>query len=218
MSNVKRNWVLTIATLALLAVPAAAQDDRISLRDALNRQHDDIGEEALTPEQEAVIHYQQGVALVQRAIAQEQKANENEGAKRDKLLKKAAKSFEGAAREFQTSTKKNPAQLESWSGLGWVCRRTAQWDAAVKAYDKALSIEPNLTAAVEGRAEAYLALNRIEEVRLAYAHLERADQKNARQLLGAVENWVKQQHSAGQADTDAVRTMMEFVVEKRQAS
>ena len=26
--------------------------------------------------------------------------------------------------------------LESWSGLGWALRRTAQWDDAIEAYDR----------------------------------------------------------------------------------
>ncbi len=58
------------------------------------------------------------------------------------------------------------------------------------AYDRALSLAPNYAEAVEYRAEAYLALNRIPEAQRAYYQLVGLDDDGAVKLLAAFSGWV----------------------------
>ena len=65
---------------------------------------------------------------------------------------------------FQAAVKKNPALFQAWGSLGYAYRKVGNYPASLEAYGKALEIEPNYTPAIEYRAEAYLALNRLDEV------------------------------------------------------
>ena len=63
----------------------------------------------------------------------------------------------------EASTDKDAHFHEAFSSLGYARRKLGMYEGALSAYDTALSLVPNYAEAVEYRAEAYLALNRIPE-------------------------------------------------------
>ena len=67
----------------------------------------------------------------------------------------------------------NPQLHEAYSSLGYALRKTGRFDESIEAYNRALQLNPSYSEAIEYRAEAYLALGRLDEVKAAYMELFR---------------------------------------------
>ena len=64
--------------------------------------------------------------------------------------------------------------------MGFAYRKTGDYAKALEMYDQAIKMAPGFfPEAVEYRAEAYLALNRIDDARQSYLDLFAADRKQA---------------------------------------
>lgn len=132
------------------------------------------------------------------AISRKEKADKLEAealaapdaAKREKLLAKSQKEHEASVKKYLNATEKDPKLYPAWGGLGYAYRKTRRFDEALAAYDKSLALNPAYTPAVEYRAEAYLGLNRLEEVKAAYMTLFSSDRKRADELAAAIDTWV----------------------------
>src|SRR4051812_8006248 len=96
-----------------------------------------------------------------------------------KLQAKIAKGLENAAADFERAVKNDPSLYQAYSELGFTLRKMGKFDESLAAYDKSLSIQPNYSAALEYRAEAYLGLNRVDEARKTYMGLFAADRPRA---------------------------------------
>ena len=72
--------------------------------------------------------------------------------------------------------------FQAWGSLGYAYRVTGNYPASLEAYAKALEIQPAYTPAIEYRAEAYLGLGRLDEVKSAYMTLFNSDRKRADEL------------------------------------
>ena len=157
----------------------------------------------LTPEQEAAQRYNDGLKHKDKAdaLASEAEAEASNAKKRAKLEASARKEYEKAMKEFLAATDRNPAMFQAHGGLGYVYRKTGDFAAALKAYDRALELEPKYTPAIEYRAEAYLGVNRVDEAKTAYMALFNADRARADELAAAMKSWLqrRRQDAAGLA-------------------
>jgi len=157
----------------------------------------------LTPEQEAAQRYNDGLKHKDKAdaLAREAEAETSDAKKRAKLEASARKEYEKAMKEFLAATDRNPAMFQAHGGLGYVYRRTGDLAAALKAYDRALELEPRYTPAIEYRAEAYLGVNRLDDAKTAYMTLFNADRARADELAVAMQTWLqkRRQDAAGLA-------------------
>ena len=148
--------------------------------------------QAATPEQEAASLYNDGISYRDKAAKFEKEAaEEKDSAKAEKLLAKAKDRHESSIKPFQAAVKKNPALFQAWGSLGYAYRKVGNYPASLEAYGKALEIEPNYTPAIEYRAEAYLALNRLDEVKTVYITLFNMDRPRADELAVAIDKWVE---------------------------
>jgi tetratricopeptide (TPR) repeat protein len=96
-------------------------------------------------------------------------------------------------------------------------RKVGNYNASLDAYGKALQIQPNYTPAIEYRAEAYLGLNRLDDVKSAYMTLFTADRPRADELTAAMEKWVdKRQADPGGVDPATVESFGKWVAERKQ--
>lgn len=148
-------------------------------------------EEEKTPEQLAIEHYNNGIINRDQAWKLEKKLGETAEDKRAKLEKKVRSTFQSAIRDFREATRHNPAMFQAYGELGYALRRTGAFEEALEAYDQALALEPNYTEAIEYRAEAYLALNRIDEAKAAYEILVVKNRQHAIELLEAMQRWLQ---------------------------
>jgi tetratricopeptide (TPR) repeat protein len=111
-------------------------------------------------------------------------------AKAAKLQAKLSKGLENAAADLERAVKNDPQLFQAYSELGFTYRKMGKFKESLEAYDKALSLSPDYTPAIEYRAEAYLGLNRLDEARTAYTDLFAGDRPKADALLISMKSFV----------------------------
>jgi tetratricopeptide (TPR) repeat protein len=104
--------------------------------------------------------------------------------------KVARKEFEAAVKDFQDAVRLMPDSYRAHNALGYALRKLGNYDQALASYEKALKLAPNFGDAIEYRAEAYLALNRLNDAKQSYIHLFVHDRANANVLMKAMKAWV----------------------------
>jgi tetratricopeptide (TPR) repeat protein len=125
-----------------------------------------------------------------RAWEYEQKASGTTASKdRDVYTASAEREYKLAIETYRSAVKLNSRHHEGFGSLGYALRKIGQYDEALKAYDRALKMKPNYAEALEYRAEAYLGLNRVDDVKLDYQRLVGLDKALARTFLTAAAEW-----------------------------
>jgi tetratricopeptide (TPR) repeat protein len=156
-----------------------------------------------TPEEMAVEAYNSGIARRDRAAKAEAQAfKDKKASDRAKNEKKAREEYEKALKDFEKAMKLNPAMPQAYNGMGFSYRKLGDYDKALTYYDKALELAPRFLDAIEYRAEAYLALNRIDDAKQAYLTLFGMDRKQADSLMAAMKEYVAKK-KADPAGVDA---------------
>jgi tetratricopeptide (TPR) repeat protein len=135
-------------------------------------------------------------ALATAALNTGMKRLENGDALERSNPKGARKEFEAASKEFQTAIRYAPENYRAHNGLGYSYRKLGLYERALESYDRALTLAPSYTLAIEYRAEAYLGLNRLEDVKRAYMQLFVADRGASNVLMKAMKMWVEQRRAA----------------------
>lgn len=175
---------------------------------------------ALTPEQQAVEYFNDGLSHRDKADKLEREAlAEKDPAKQAKLLGKSKSQHEASIKKYEKAVAKDPTLFQAWGSLGYAYRKTGNYPTALEAYDKALALQANYTPAIEYRAEAYLGLNRLQEVKTAYMLLFNADRARADELAAAMQKWVeKRQSDAAGVDPAALDDFAKWVADRKQLS
>lgn len=149
---------------------------------------------ALSPQEQAAESYRRGVRYRDEALELERKAATEPAGSR--TAEKARKEFEKAARAFRSAVEDDPALTPAHSELGFALRKLGDYEGSLEAYERALALEPGYAPAVEYRAEAHLALGRLDDVKAAYLELFRGDRAHADQLMAAMKRWVEERQAA----------------------
>lgn len=171
-----------------------------------------------SPAEEAIDHYNAGIKLRDKGVAFQKQAGQAKDEKeRAKLEKKAQKEFQKAITEFQMATQKNPAFYQASSDLGFVLRKTGQYQVALECYNRALSLAPNYTPAIEYRGEAYLGLDRVEDAKQAYLQLFSSDRAKSDQLFEAMKGWEEKRRSdPGTVSPDAIQEFGQWLRQRQE--
>ena len=145
-----------------------------------------------TPREIAIASYNKGLKNRTRAWDYRAKADTatNEK-KRAKYLKKADKQFAKAVKRFEKAIKNEPRLYQAHGSLGYALKQLHQYDEALAAYDLALQLKPDYSEAIEYRAEAHLALGRLEETKSAYIQLINIDRPRADLLMQVIQQWLQ---------------------------
>jgi tetratricopeptide (TPR) repeat protein len=86
--------------------------------------------------------------------------------------------------------------VEAWDQVGYIHLRLGAYREAIDDYNHTLALKPELMEAIEHRAEAYLAVDHLDEVKVAYMDLYNHTPDLAAQLMAAMQKWL----AARQAD------------------
>jgi tetratricopeptide (TPR) repeat protein len=116
------------------------------------------------PEQQAADHYNRALKYRDKAWELEKEAAGASGEEAEKLAKKITKQYEKAATALRSAIDADPKMYQAHGSLGYALRKLEKYDEALAAYDQALALNPGYSEAIEYRAEAYLGLNRLEDV------------------------------------------------------
>jgi tetratricopeptide (TPR) repeat protein len=170
----------------------------------------------MTPEERAVEAYKSGDSHRVKGKKFEEEAVAKTGGDAEKASAKAKGEFEKSLKDFKNAAKLNPQLFQAYNGMGYAYRKTGDYAQALAMYDQAIKMAPGFfPEAVEYRAEAYLALNRIDDARQAYLDLFAADRKQADILMAAMKSWVaaRRADAAGVAP-DAISTFETWIGER----
>lgn len=172
------------------------------------------------PADQATEAYNRGLAGRDKAWQLEAQAESSSDPKqRAKLEQKAQKEYAKAIRAFRSATEADPTMHQAFSSLGYVLRRSGQYEDSLEAYNQALELEPGYAEAIEYRAEAYLGLNRLDEVKEAYMLLFRDDRERAAELMSAMQRWIEaHQSEPGDLDPAAIDKFSVWVRDRAEIS
>jgi tetratricopeptide (TPR) repeat protein len=167
----------------------------------------------MTPQEQAARSYNAGLNHKKRAQEFEEKAAAAKDEKeRAKQLAKAKSQYEDSIDDYKKAIGYDMTSYQAMNEMGYAYRKTGDYEMAVKAYNTALTVRPNFTAAIEYRAEAFLAMAQYEQVKDSYLALIRTDQGEAAALMQAMEAWL-QTH---QQDTTAeAKAFGDWVAERK---
>lgn len=172
------------------------------------------------PADQAAEAYNTGIEHRDKAWELESQAEAASDAdQRSKLEGKARKEYSKAIRAFRSATESDPNMHQAFSSLGYALRKTGDFEASLTAYNQALALEPGYAEAIEYRAEAFLGLNRLEEVKGAYMELFRDDRERADELMVAMQKWIDQRQADPQGlGTEAIEEFSVWVEERSQVA
>ncbi len=171
-----------------------------------------------TPEEAGKTAYNYGLKHRDKAWALEDKAKAAEtDAEREKLLAKAQKQYGKSIPLFETAVENLPTFHQAYSSLGYALRKTGDFEGSLAAYDRALELAPYYGEAIEYRAEAYLALGRLDEVKDAYMTLFAKERALADQLMEAMQAWVAERRAEpGDVAAEKVESFAAWLAERGQ--
>jgi tetratricopeptide (TPR) repeat protein len=151
----------------------------------------------MSPEERAVEAYKSGDDHRVKGKKLEEEAATKKGSEAEKTLAKSKSEFEKSLKDFKNASKLNPKLAPAYNGMGYAYRKTGDYPKALEMYDQAIELaKPQIfPEAIEYRAEAYLALNRLDDARQAYLDLFGVDRKQADILMTAMKSWVSARHT-----------------------
>jgi tetratricopeptide (TPR) repeat protein len=171
---------------------------------------------APSPEEIARSAYNDGVRTVGKAKNLDaDAATATDTARKLKALDKAQKAYRSALNQFQRAVNSNAGLYQAWNYIGFCQRHLGSYEAALTAYARALELNPDYHEAIEYRGEAYLGLNRTEDVKGAYLRLFRDARPLADELMTAMRRWLVDRHADAQGlNADALSAFDAWVAER----
>jgi len=135
-------------------------------------------------------------------------------ARRSARCTKHREYYSSALAKFQEAVQDDSRLHEAWNYVGYTSRKLGNYDAALAAYQQALTLKPGYPEALEYRGEAFLGLNRVADAQQAYLDLFANNRALADKLLTAMKGWVETQRSSSSADANAVSELDKWVQER----
>ncbi|MDP9084035.1 MAG: tetratricopeptide repeat protein [Pseudomonadota bacterium] len=149
-----------------------------------------------------------GVKSLNRAKEYEEvAAKATDADKKGVAMEKVGDAYERALDQFTETLRNRADMFEAWNYVGYIHLRLGAYPEAIDDYNHTLALRPALPEAVEHRAEAYLAMDHLDETKMAYMDLFNHDRPPADQLMAAMQKWFADHRTAANgmrpADIDA---------------
>lgn len=110
--------------------------------------------------------------------------------KKNAALEKMNDAYGRALDQFTEALSNSGDMYEAWSNVGYIHLRLGAYAEAVDDYNHTLKLKPDLLEAIERRAEAYVAIDRLDEAKGAYMELFNHDRTLAARLMLTMQQWV----------------------------
>jgi tetratricopeptide (TPR) repeat protein len=168
-----------------------------------------------SPEDKAKTAYNKGVHDVKKADKfQASSLQLTDAGKKERALHEAQEYYSSARVKFQEAVQDDPRMHEAWNYVGYTNRKLGNYDAALAAYEQALTLKPGYPDALEYRGEAFLGLNRISDAQQAYLDLFASNRGLADKLLTAMRGWLDTQRTSSTADANAISELDKWIQER----
>ena len=116
--------------------------------------------------------------------------------KKSAALDKVSDAYGKALDQFTEALSNKGDMVEAWSDAGYVHLRLGAFNESIDDYNHALRLNSELLEAVEHRAEAYVAVDRLDEVKAAYMDLFNHDRPLADKLMAVMQSWLDSHRAA----------------------
>ena len=127
--------------------------------------------------------------------------------KKADALDKMNDAYGKALDQFTDALSNKGDMVEAWNYAAYVHLRLGAFNEAIDDYNHTLSLKPDLLEAVEGRAEAYVGTDRLEQAKAAYMDLFNHSPPLADKLMAVMGTWLQSHREAANgmraADIDA---------------
>lgn len=110
--------------------------------------------------------------------------------KKSGALEKMGDAFNRALDQFTEALSNKSDMYDAWNEVGYIHLRLGAYVESVDDYNHTLALKPDLYEAILHRAEAYLALDRLENAQAAYMELFNHARPLADRLLISMQNWL----------------------------
>jgi tetratricopeptide (TPR) repeat protein len=168
-----------------------------------------------SPQDKAKAAYNKGVHDLKKADKfQASSIQLTDAGKKDRAVHEAQEYYSNARVSFQEAVQNDPHMHEAWNYVGYTNRKLGNYDAALTAYEQALTLKPGYPDALEYRGEAFLGLNRIADAQQAYLDLFAGNRALADKLLTAMRGWLDTQRTSSTADGNAISELDKWIQER----
>ncbi len=141
--------------------------------------------------------FKAGVKSLKRAQEFEEIADKatNPDKKAD-AVDKVGDAYGKALDQFTEALSNKGDMVEAWNYAAYVHLRLGAYNEAIDDYNHTLSLKPDLLEAIEGRGEAYMGTDRLDQAKAAYMDLFNHDPPLAGQLFAVMQKWLEAHRAA----------------------
>ena len=111
--------------------------------------------------------------------------------KKAEFTDKIGDAYGKALDQFTEALSNKGDMVEAWNGAGYVHLRFGAYNESIDDYNHTLALKPDLYEAVEHRAEAYVAVDRLEDAKPVYMSLFNHARPLADQLMASMQKWLE---------------------------
>lgn len=111
-------------------------------------------------------------------------------------LEKVGDAYNKALDQFTEALSNKGDMVEAWNYAGFVHLRLGAYNESIDDYNHTLALKPDLLEAIENRAEAYMAVDRLDEAKAAYMDLFNHARPLADHLMVAMQKWLETHRAA----------------------
>jgi tetratricopeptide (TPR) repeat protein len=116
--------------------------------------------------------------------------------KKNIALNKVSDAYGKALDQFTEALSNKGDMYEAWNNVGYIHLQLGAYGEAIDDYNHTLALKPELLEAIEHRAEAYVAVDRVEDAKPAYMDLFNHARPLADQLMAVMQKWLESHRTA----------------------
>jgi tetratricopeptide (TPR) repeat protein len=152
---------------------------------------------AVKPDAAAKKAFNAGVKSLNRAREfEEVAAKATNPDKKAAAMDKVGEAYTRALDQFTEALSNQGDMVDAWNYAGYVHLRLGAYGESIDDYNHALALKPDLLDAVEQRAEAYMAVDRLDDAKAAYMNLFNHARPLADRLMVSMQKWLESHRSA----------------------
>ena len=116
--------------------------------------------------------------------------------KKSVAMEKLGDAYDKALDQFTEVLRNKSDMYEAWSNVGDIHLRLGAYRESIDDYNHAIALKPDLLTAIEQRAEAYLAIDRLDQTQSTYMDLFNHARPLADRLMLVMQKWVEAHRAA----------------------